>query len=100
MSSNDEPLLLGEGGGDGDPMNIDASDIQDIQGIQGIDGVQSIQPMDGAMALDDVDLFGDPVMENALAVLPSRPLPPKQLSNRGMVPPGHHCLCVERRHVD
>ncbi|KAK4168613.1 hypothetical protein QBC43DRAFT_103265 [Cladorrhinum sp. PSN259] len=82
MSSNDEPLLLGEGGGDGDPMNIDASDIQGIQGIQGIDGVQSIQPMDGAMALDDVDLFGDPVMENALAVLPSRPLPPKQLLQR------------------
>lgn len=76
MSSHEMPLLLGP---DGDPMNIDASEIQGIQGIDGIDGIQG---MDATMALDGVDLFGDPVMDNALAGLPSRPLPSKQLLQR------------------
>lgn len=42
--------------------------------------------MDGAMALDDVDLFGDPVMDNALGNagidLRTRPPPTKQLQQR------------------
>ncbi|KAK0669411.1 putative mediator of RNA polymerase II transcription subunit 16 [Cercophora samala] len=68
MSAHDMSLL------GGDSMGID-SGIQVMQGIQG---------MDGAMALDDVDLFGDPVMDNALGALPltSRPPPSKQLQQR------------------
>ncbi|KAL2199805.1 mediator complex, subunit Med16 [Corynascus similis CBS 632.67] len=38
--------------------------------------------MGGTMALDEVDLFGDPVMDSALAGLPSRPLPSKALLQR------------------
>lgn len=68
MSAHDMSLL------GGDSMSIDS----------GIQVMQSIQGMDGAMALDDVDLFGDPVMDNALGTLPltSRPPPSKQLQQR------------------
>ncbi|AEO65863.1 uncharacterized protein THITE_2143523 [Thermothielavioides terrestris NRRL 8126] len=41
-----------------------------------------MEGIEGAMALDDVDLFGDPVMDNALAGLPARPPPSKPLLQR------------------
>lgn len=67
MASHDMPLLL-----DGDAMNVDS-------GMQGIRGMQS---MESAMALDEVDLFGDPVMNNALAGLPARPPTSRPLQQR------------------
>ncbi|KAL2020886.1 hypothetical protein VTK56DRAFT_7877 [Thermocarpiscus australiensis] len=72
MSADGMALLL-----EGDPMNVDAS----IQGIQGMQDMQDMQGIRG-MALDEVDLFGDPVMNNALAGLPPRPLQNKQLQQR------------------
>lgn len=63
---------------EGDPMNVDGS----LQGIQGMEGIQGLQGIDNTIALGEVDLFGDPVMENALAGLPARPLPSKQLQQR------------------
>ncbi|KAK3901481.1 hypothetical protein C8A05DRAFT_16342 [Staphylotrichum tortipilum] len=92
MSAHDMALLHMEGG----PMNVDGS-IQDIGGIGGIGGLGGIggmadmadmgamgdlDPLGGAMALDDVDLFGDPVMDDALAALPAHPPPSKQLLQR------------------
>ncbi len=90
MSAHEMALLLDE-----DPMSVDGS-IQGIQGIDDMGGMEGIEGMDGiedmgamatmgsAMALDDVDLFGDPVMDGvgALAVLPSRPLPSMPLQQR------------------
>lgn len=67
MANHEMSLLL-----DGDAMNVDAG-MQEIQGMRGIDS---------AMALDEVDLFGDPVMDNALASLPARPSPSKPLQQR------------------
>jgi mediator of RNA polymerase II transcription subunit 16, fungi type len=82
MSSHEMGLLLEE-----DPMSVDGSiqGIQGIEGIEGMEGMENIGDMGGmgsAMALDDVDLFGDAVMEGALAGLPPRPLPSKHLQQR------------------
>lgn len=79
MTSHEMALLM-----DGDPMSVDGS-IQGMEGMEGMQGMQGIQGMQGmvnSMALDEVDLFGDPVMDNALAGLPARPLPSKQLQQR------------------
>lgn len=75
----------------GDPMNVDGSSqsinvmdpmqgmgsmngMASMSGMEGMDAMQGMQGMDGiAMGLDEVDLFGDPVMNNALDALPSRP---------------------------
>ena len=67
MSAHEMSLLL-----EGDAMNVDG----------GVQGMQGMQDMDNAMALDDVDLFGDPVMDSALAALPPRPAVSKQLQHR------------------
>ncbi|KAK3945310.1 RNA polymerase II mediator complex subunit Sin4 [Diplogelasinospora grovesii] len=47
-------------------------------------GAMNVDAQISAMALDDVDLFGDPVIENALDVhlQPTRPSPSKQLRQR------------------
>ena len=88
MSAHEMALLLDE-----DLMSVDGS-IQGIQGIDGMGGMEGIEGMEGmegmgalgtmasAMALDDVDLFGDPVIDGALAVLPPRPLPSMPLQQR------------------
>lgn len=106
MSSHDMDLLM-----EGDTLNVDSA-IQEMQGMQGLQGIQGMDGMggmggmeelegmggmegmeglggmggmgsiDGAMTLDDVDLFGDPVMDNALAVLPAPPPPSKPLLQR------------------
>ncbi|GAB1311111.1 Mediator of RNA polymerase II transcription subunit 16 [Madurella fahalii] len=70
MATHDMSLLL-----DGDAMNVDA-------GMPGIQGIQGMRGIDSAMALDEVDLFGDPVMDSALASLPARPPPSKPLQQR------------------
>ncbi|KAK4242361.1 hypothetical protein C8A03DRAFT_40329 [Achaetomium macrosporum] len=85
MSAHEMALLL-----EGDPMNVDGAmqgmqgiqGIQGMQGMEGMEGIGAIEGMEGPMALDDVDLFGDAVMDNALAALPSRPPPSKQLIQR------------------
>ncbi|KAK4154621.1 hypothetical protein C8A00DRAFT_14256 [Chaetomidium leptoderma] len=88
MSAHEMALLL-----DGDAMNVDGAmqglqGLQGIQGMEGMGGMGTMGGMDGmggmesAMALDDVDLFGDPVMDDALAGLPPRPLPSKHLQQR------------------
>ncbi|KAK3330204.1 mediator complex subunit 16-domain-containing protein [Apodospora peruviana] len=56
-----------------------------LDSAMGIDGDMHVNAMDSAMALDDVDLFGDPVMDTTLdnpLNLPSRPEPNKQLQQR------------------
>ncbi|KAK4044534.1 hypothetical protein C8A01DRAFT_31320 [Parachaetomium inaequale] len=85
MSADDMALLL-----EGDPMNVDGAmqglqgiqDMQGIQGMEGMEGMDGMGSMGGAMALDEVDLFGDPVMDDALAGLPPPPLPSKKLQQR------------------
>lgn len=91
MSNHDMALLL-----EGDSMTVDGAmqgleGIEGLQGIQGMEGIEGMEGMEGmgsmgsmgsAMALDEVDLFGDPVMDDALAGLPSRPLPSKSLLQR------------------
>jgi mediator of RNA polymerase II transcription subunit 16 len=60
-----------------DPMSVDGG-MQDIQAIQDLGGMEVLGAMEGmagmesAMALDDVDLFGDPVLEDTLAAMPPR----------------------------
>ncbi|KAL2132628.1 hypothetical protein VTI74DRAFT_3567 [Chaetomium olivicolor] len=76
MSAHGMALLL-----EGDAMNVDGA-IQGMQGMQDIQAMQDVGGMGSAMALDEVDLFGDPVMDNALAGLPPRPLPSKLLLQR------------------
>ncbi|KAM7194311.1 RNA polymerase II mediator complex subunit Sin4 [Rhypophila sp. PSN 637] len=54
-----------------------------LDSAMSVDGDMHV--MDNAMTLDHVDLFGDPVMDNALGNaldLPARPLPSKQLRQR------------------
>ncbi|KAL2171863.1 hypothetical protein VTG60DRAFT_1250 [Thermothelomyces hinnuleus] len=110
MSAHDMDLLMDGAtmnGGDGAVQQMQG--IQGIQGIQGMEGLEGMEGMEGvegmggmngmdgmdgmngmdgmdgmggAMALDEVDLFGDPVMDSALAGLPSRPLPSKALLQR------------------
>ncbi len=50
-----------------------------LDGTMSVNGAMDV--MGASMALDDVDLFGDPVIENPLD-LPSRPAPSKQLQQR------------------
>jgi mediator of RNA polymerase II transcription subunit 16 len=88
MSNHDMALLL-----EGDSMTVDGA-MQGLEGIEGMQGIQGMEGMEGmegmgsmgsmgsAMALDEVDLFGDPVMDDALAGLPSQALPSKSLLQR------------------
>ncbi|KAK3694565.1 mediator complex, subunit Med16 [Podospora appendiculata] len=56
--------------------------LMDGGGSMDVDVDNSMHAMDASMALDDVDLFGDPVMDNTMD-LPVRPAPPsKQLQQR------------------
>ncbi|EAQ92567.1 hypothetical protein CHGG_00802 [Chaetomium globosum CBS 148.51] len=84
---------------EGDSMNVDGT-MQGLEGIEGMQGIQGMEGMEGmggmegmegmeglgsmgsAMALEEVDLFGDPVMDDALAGLPPRPLVSKSLLQR------------------
>ncbi|KAK0703773.1 RNA polymerase II mediator complex subunit Sin4 [Lasiosphaeria miniovina] len=72
----DMPLLLG---GSLDVVGVGVGVSVDVD--------TDMHGMDGAMAaLHDVDLFGDPVMDNSLALpmppVPARPSPSKQLQQR------------------
>ncbi|KAL1843023.1 hypothetical protein VTJ49DRAFT_3337 [Mycothermus thermophilus] len=69
MASHDNMALLPGG----DPMNV-MDPMQGMEGMQGMDGI--------AMSLDEVDLFGDPVMNNPLDALPTRPSLSKPLQLR------------------
>jgi len=94
MSAQEMALLT-----EGDPMNVDGAiqgmnvmegmdmgGMGGMEGMEGMGGMGEIGEMGGmegiTMGLDEVDLFGDPVMDNALAGLPPRPLPNKQLQLR------------------
>ncbi|KAH6650006.1 mediator complex, subunit Med16 [Chaetomium tenue] len=50
--------------------------------MEGMEGMEGLGSMGSAMALEEVDLFGDPVMDDALAGLPPRPLVSKSLLQR------------------
>lgn len=81
MSAHEMALFM-----DGDAMNVDGAS-QGVHGMQGMQDIhvqtmQGIGAMGSAMALDEVDLFGDPVMDNTLTGLPPRPLPSKLLLQR------------------
>ncbi|KAL2269964.1 hypothetical protein VTJ83DRAFT_2148 [Remersonia thermophila] len=103
MASHDDMALLPGG----DPMSVDGAvqgiNVMDpMQGMDGIgamngmdpmpgmegmdaamQGMQGMQDMDGiAMSLDEVDLFGDPVINNPLDALPARPSLSKPLQLR------------------
>ncbi|KAK4128203.1 hypothetical protein N657DRAFT_638626 [Parathielavia appendiculata] len=86
MSAQDMSLLMED-----HAMSVDG-DIGNLDVMQGLDGMEVMGAMDGmesmgsAMALDDVDLFGDPVMDDPLGGplgAPSpRSFPSKHLQQR------------------
>ena len=88
---------------EGDAMSVDGA-MQGMQGIEGMEGLEGMEGIEGigdmgvmegmegiegiegmgsiTMGLDEVDLFGDPVMDDALAGLPPSVLPSRHLLQR------------------